>query len=233
MHQGTWSLHGLTQRIDSVALRSRNWLLYGGAIGLLVCGGSYPARGQSTSIPPIAQSISNPERPTLRLGSQGSAVNELQALLKLLGYYSGTVDGLYQDNTAAAVTAFQQTTGLPADGIVGNATWNRLLPAAPEPSNTAATTAQPVTTNPVPQTPTTPAAGTTPTSVELPTLRLGMRGPAVSQLQERLHSTGFFSGAIDGVFGPETQSAVMAAQRRYQLDPDGIVGAATWTALLR
>jgi N-acetylmuramoyl-L-alanine amidase len=107
------------------------------------------------------------------------------------------------------------------------------LPAAPEPSNTAATTAQPVTTNPVPQTPTTPAAGTTPTSVELPTLRLGMRGPAVSQLQERLHSTGFFSGAIDGVFGPETQSAVMAAQRRYQLDPDGIVGAATWTALLR
>jgi N-acetylmuramoyl-L-alanine amidase len=233
MHQGFWSLYGLTQRISSVALRSRNWLFYTGAIGLLVCGGGYPARGQPTSTSLTAQSISNPERPTLRLGSQGNAVNELQALLKLLGYYNGTVDGLYQDNTAAAVTAFQQAAGLSADGIVGSDTWNRLLPAAPDPSNTAPTTAQPVTANPVTQTPTTPATDTPPTSVELPTLRLGMRGPAVSRLQERLRSTGFFSGAIDGVFGSETESAVIAAQRRYQLDPDGIVGAATWTALLR
>jgi len=241
MRQALWSFHGLTQRIDSVSLRSRQrllWdgLLWGGAIGLLVWAGGYPARGESAATF-TAQSAANAERPILRLGSQGSAVSELQALLKLLGYYSGTVDGQYQDDTAAAVTAFQQAAGLSTDGIVGSNTWNRLLPAAPNTSDTASTPAPPVTANPVTSTPDStpapPAADTTPASIELPTLRLGMRGSAVSQLQERLRSTGFFSGAIDGVFGQETESAVIAAQRRYQLNPDGIVGAATWTALLR
>ncbi|MBE9177564.1 peptidoglycan-binding protein [Oculatella sp. LEGE 06141] len=60
-----------------------------------------------------------------------------------------------------------------------------------------------------------------------------MQGPAVSRLQERLQATGFFDGAIDGIFGPQTQAAVRAAQRNFQLDPDGVVGPATWTALLR
>ncbi|NJL37440.1 MAG: peptidoglycan-binding protein [Leptolyngbyaceae cyanobacterium SM1_4_3] len=60
-----------------------------------------------------------------------------------------------------------------------------------------------------------------------------MRGPAVARLQERLRATGFFSGAIDGVFGTETQNAVRAAQRNFDLEPDGVVGPATWGALLR
>ncbi|MBD2099218.1 peptidoglycan-binding protein [Trichocoleus sp. FACHB-591] len=60
-----------------------------------------------------------------------------------------------------------------------------------------------------------------------------MQGSAVSRLQERLQAAGFFQGAIDGAFGPETQNAVQAAQRQYQLEADGIVGPATWSALLR
>jgi peptidoglycan hydrolase-like protein with peptidoglycan-binding domain len=67
-------------------------------------------------------------RPTLKPGSRGSDVTELQATLKLLGYYGGTVDGVYGQSTVSAVSQFQQAAGLNADGITGPATWNRLFP---------------------------------------------------------------------------------------------------------
>jgi peptidoglycan hydrolase-like protein with peptidoglycan-binding domain len=60
-----------------------------------------------------------------------------------------------------------------------------------------------------------------------------MQGPAVVQLQERLKALGFLGGTIDGVFGTATQSAVIAAQQNFQIEPDGVVGPATWRALLR
>jgi peptidoglycan hydrolase-like protein with peptidoglycan-binding domain len=44
---------------------------------------------------------------------------------------------------------------------------------------------------------------------------------------------GFFNGSVDGVFGAETENAVKAVQRNYGLDADGVVGSATWDALLQ
>jgi peptidoglycan hydrolase-like protein with peptidoglycan-binding domain len=67
-------------------------------------------------------------RPTLRAGSQGDSVSELQGALKLLGYYTGEVDGNYNEQTAAAVSQFQKSAGLPADGIVAASTWQKLFP---------------------------------------------------------------------------------------------------------
>jgi peptidoglycan hydrolase-like protein with peptidoglycan-binding domain len=157
-------------------------------------------------------------RPTLKLGSQGAEVSELQATLKLLGYYDGAVDGMYRDSTRNAVSRFQQAAGVAADGIVGPATWNRLFP----PPSTAAAT--PTPTSPPPQ----PAA-----AAALPTLRIGMTGSAVVKLQERLQAIGVYDGAVDGVFGAATQTAVKTAQRSFSLEPDGIVGPATWEALLQ
>ncbi|MBD2462721.1 peptidoglycan-binding protein [Oscillatoria sp. FACHB-1407] len=199
------------------------------------------------TLPTMAQAQVSPSptpaataRPTLRLGSQGATVTELQALLKLLGFYQGTVDGNFQDSTATAVIAFQQAAGLTADGIVGSNTWNRLLPSAT--TTTAAAAGGPATTQPTPTnsrpavaTPSNPTVAANPASeaVNLPTLRLGMRGPAVARLQQRLRTLGMFDGEVDGVFGPATQNAVKAAQRRYNLTPDGVVGNATWSALLR
>jgi len=60
-----------------------------------------------------------------------------------------------------------------------------------------------------------------------------MHGPAVIHLQERLRAIGVFEGAIDGIFGTETLAAVKAAQTKFQVDPDGVVGPVTWTVLLQ
>ena len=45
--------------------------------------------------------------------------NAVQQKLKELGYYSGSVDGVYGQGTRSAVIAFQKQNGLVADGIVG------------------------------------------------------------------------------------------------------------------
>ncbi|GAB1541429.1 hypothetical protein NUACC21_41000 [Scytonema sp. NUACC21] len=68
-------------------------------------------------------------RPNLKVGSQGEPVSELQAALKLLGFYTGTVDGVYSESTAIAVSQFQQAAGLKPDGVVNATTWQRLFPS--------------------------------------------------------------------------------------------------------
>lgn len=87
----------------------------------------------------IAQvvSASQMNRPSLKLGSTGNAVNELQAALKLLGLYDGEVNGQFDNATAAAVSSFRQAAGLPAEGTVDNAVWQRLFPSTPANISTA------------------------------------------------------------------------------------------------
>ena len=74
--------------------------------------------------------------PILRKGSSGDAVVELQTLLNGYGY-GLTVDGKFGAKTEEAVKDFQKNNGLVADGIVGAATWDKLIPdPAPEPGDT-------------------------------------------------------------------------------------------------
>ena len=169
-----------------------------------------------------------PPRPTLRLGSTGNSVEEVQALLTLLGYYNKSVDGEYQATTEAAVRVFQGDVGLISDGVVGPETWAKLLPT---PSTN-------FTPPPVPAEIETAVENADPKlpeeqSVDLPTLRKGMSGPAVTRIQETLERRGYYDGPIDGAFGPGTEAAVMAFQRDAQLAADGVIGPATWQALLR
>ena len=63
---------------------------------------------------------------TLRQGSKGDEVKEVQRRLKKWGYYNGSVDGIFGAGTRAAVIAFQKKNGLTADGIVGKATYQAL-----------------------------------------------------------------------------------------------------------
>lgn len=55
---------------------------------------------------------------TLRLGSTGAGVRDVQALLRLAGY-AVNVDGDFGPTTKAAVVSLQTKRGLKADGIVG------------------------------------------------------------------------------------------------------------------
>lgn len=57
-----------------------------------------------------------------KLGSSGDEVKSIQRKLSSLGYYKGSVDGIYGTATKSAVTAFQRSCGITADGICGNQT---------------------------------------------------------------------------------------------------------------
>jgi len=62
-------------------------------------------------------------------------------------------------------------------------------------------------------------------------IKMGDSGPGVEQLQRDLNAVGL-KISVDGVFGPETRSAVMSFQRTFGVDPvDGIVGYYTATAI--
>lgn len=62
-------------------------------------------------------------------------------------------------------------------------------------------------------------------------LKKGDKGAEVVILQKALTRVGL-PVYHDGVFGPITEEAVMAYQRKMGLKVDGIVGAATWAALI-
>lgn len=213
---------------------------------------------------PQESTSANPSRTLLKTGSQGTEVVELQGILKLLGYYTGSVNGSYDQPTAIAVVTFQKAAGLPADGVVGLETWNRLLPPSPTVTSAASTTttassSKPSDSFPIPsgsqtkpQTPAKPpAASATPAKsaatkppvssestvkqelIAFPILRIGMQGSAITGLQERLRALGFLKSSSDGVFGAGTQIAVKAAQTKFRLTSDGVVGTETWLVLMR
>ncbi len=169
-------------------------------------------------------------RPALKFGNRGSEVRELQAALKLLGFYDDNVDGVFSQSTAVAVSKFQETVGVTPNGVVGQDTWNRLFPVATGVTESAIDSSN-IPTVDNSQTNSQTNSQETPTS--FPVLKRGMRGVAVRNLQERLRAKEFLRSGADGVFGRNTQAAVKAVQRQYKLPVDGIVGSATWAALLR
>lgn len=57
-----------------------------------------------------------------KLGSRGEEVRKIQKKLRELGFYSGSVDGIYGNATKQAIIAFQKSCGITADGIAGKKT---------------------------------------------------------------------------------------------------------------
>ena len=54
--------------------------------------------------------------------------------------------------------------------------------------------------------------------------RLGSTGDEVKAIQRKLSSLGYYKGAIDGIYGAQTKSAVTAFQRNCGITVDGICG---------
>ncbi|MBR5345545.1 MAG: peptidoglycan-binding protein [Clostridia bacterium] len=151
----------------------------------------------------------------LRHGSRGGAVSALQSSLQQLGYYSKTVDGIYGNGTVAAVQAFQVKNGLKADGIAGPKTLAKLEEVI---GGTAASGNE-------------SSSGSVPESVSYPTLSRGSRGNQVKTLQNALKQQGYYTKAIDGVYGSGTVSAVQGFQRDRGLPVTGVADSATQAAL--
>ena len=151
----------------------------------------------------------------LQRGDSGPKVAALQRQLSELGLYSGTVTEFYGPQTQAAVSAYQQSLGLTADGIFGTQTDMALFDG--------------ILTQVAPSAASTVVSNRTFRLGER-VLSLGDQGPDVQELQTLLSSR-FSPLTADGVFGSNTQSVVTNFQRQYGLLPDGQVGPATLTAL--
>ena len=144
----------------------------------------------------------------LSVGSKGSKVETLQRRLIELGWMSGKVTGTYDEQTAAAVSAFQKKTkDLWEDGIAGPDTLRALY------SSNAARSSTPA------------ASGST------ETLEFGSEGSEVKKLQQKLKDLGYLSGSVDGKFGAATEAAVIAFQKNNNLTADGKAGTATLSKL--
>jgi hypothetical protein len=97
------------------------------------------------------------------------------------------------------------------------------------------TPTQAATTNQVTTTPTTPT--TTPAVATVPapatTLKPGDTGAQVKVLQRALAHLGYTVGTVDGDYGTTTKTAVADFQTGQKLAPDGVLGPATRTALIK
>ncbi len=166
----------------------------------------------------------------LRRGDSGDPVTIIQRELSTISRnYPAIprvdVDGIFGETTERAVRTFQQIFGLTPDGIVGEATWNRLVSLYVGILRLAELDSLRVT-----------IFGS---SFEYPeALRLGDENDYVATLQFFLSVLSEFydtipSVPITGYFGSLTQEAVIAFQRTAGLVADGIVGRRTWDELYR
>ena len=175
-----------------------------------------PIRGITSSYPgtPIRRGDTGPNVVIIQVSLNRIAQN-YPAIPKI-----PTVDGVFGSRTEASVIAFQQIFGLTPDGIVGPGTWYelvRLYSGVNSLSELRSMGQQFYAIN------WSPPGG----------LEVGDSGEKVRLLQYMLsvlsaHITSIPPVTIDGIYGPATKNAVLAAQRRFGLPETGTVGVQTW-----
>ena len=141
----------------------------------------------------------------IALRSTGPHVEDVQRLLNDLGFtVVADEPGVFGPDTERGVRGLQQRHGLPADGIVDQETWQVLVAAAYRLGDRLLFRTRPM-----------------------------LRGEDVRDLQLRLSRLGFDPGLVDGVFGPDTERALLGFQTEVGLVVDGIVGAESLEQLTR
>ena len=156
---------------------------------------------------------------TLRTGSTGSAVEQVQFWLNTLAQYESAipslaVDGSYGAATASAVRAFQRRYGLTVDGVVGRETWNAIY------NEFRSIQSDNGTPNAYPGT--ALREGASGQNVRLVQFWLKIAHTVYSRLNDI---------TVDGRFGAATTAAVKRFQTYFGLTSDGVVGRTTWNKL--
>lgn len=185
-------------------------------------GGTTGSGGSSDSedIPAVTEGLFGGVYSTIEYGDRGDRVRILQRSLDALGFDLGKVDGSFGSATHAAVKAFQKENGLTVDGKAGKKTLKKLETYFDEAGNLIG---GPIVTLPPEADEDDEIAYDVPTR----TLRQGMSGLDVQYTQQRLYSLGYYTGARDGNFGSGMLAAVVAFQKKHDLEADGVIGPAT------
>jgi peptidoglycan hydrolase-like protein with peptidoglycan-binding domain len=140
------------------------------------------------------------------------AVQTVQDRLRQAGSYGGQIDGIWGADSQSSLERFQQAHQLQVTGQLNQATVATLgldpnmLVAAPA---VAAAAVAPPTAPPPDQ----------------------LLPASVRTIQGRLRSLGFYGGAVDGIWGGSTQTAIERFQQGRGLQPNGQLNPATITAM--
>ena len=141
--------------------------------------------------------------PDITQGESGDLVLQLTDYLFRLGYLPAAKNS-FDDAVAQAVKAFQQARGLTISGIVDAITLRSLEEARWKLGDRTLSLITPA-----------------------------MRGDDVAQLQSQLSEMGFNCGRVDGIFGPQTESALKEFQKSVGVKVDGQCGPATVMSMMR
>ena len=178
---------------------------------------------------PVAGITSSYPGSPIRRGATGPGVVTIQTELNRISQsYPAipkipTVDGIFGARTEAAVRKFQEIFNLDADGIVGRATWYALVRIYVAVNSLAELRSQGQKFY----------ANTWALSDPI---EYGDRGIKVEHLQYMLSVLAAYipqipALTVDGIFGPATRAAVLAAQQRFGLPQTGVVNFDTWNEI--
>ena len=188
---------------------------------------------------------------TLKEGASGTQVATAQMRLKAGGWLLGSADGKFGASTTKAVKQFQtdynaavdeynkgvdeynkthaadpdfvpieHASHIKVDGVIGQDTWTALWYWDKNGTFTIENADQKVVIE-----------GSTSVGANIIVMERGSKGAQVVKLQTRLKELGYYTGEIDGKYGPQTAIAVSKYQQDNKLKVDGKVGTQTLVSL--
>ena len=170
-----------------------------------------PTREWVVATPADSRPFSEPEPipQELSFGMQSPLVRELQVRLRQAKYLAVIdVTDMFGEQTRAAVLNFQRDNGLPTTGLVGQMTWDALLPQSHEP-----------------------------TEAELTNTDVGpwFTGPMhpgfIMEVQHRLAQLGIYQGPVQGAFDQPTKDAIIAFRTSVGLTASDVMDERAWANL--
>ena len=179
----------------------------------------------------IRQNVPSYRGYPVRLGEENMMVKQIQVRLNRISnnYPSipkiNPVDGIFGTQTEDAVLEFQRIFNLTQDGIIGQATWYKIIFVYNAVKRLSELDSEGISVEEYSQ--------------QFPgALRFGDSGNSVRVMQYYLSAVANYYPTIptitlNGNFDKATRDSVIAFQRQFGLTPDGIVGENTWDELYR